>query len=201
MNSEIVRYIEAQILPQYEAFTDGHDRAHVEMVIRESLHLARVYGADEDMAYVVAAYHDLGIPQGRKTHHLTSAAILAADVQLREWFLPEQISIMKEAVEDHRASAETPPRTLYGCIAADADHYVVPENVIRRTMLYGKTNFPDLTEEEQIARTREHITEKYCENGYLEFHLNDPRSFEGLNALRALAADGERFNETCRKYL
>ena len=201
MDSEIVKYVEQNILPQYEAFTDGHDRAHVEMVIRESLHLAQAHGADEAMAYVIAAYHDLGIPQGRKTHHLTSAALLAADEQLRKWFTPNQLQIMKEAVEDHRASAKAPPRTLYGSIAADADHYIVPEDIVQRTMLYGRTNFPGLSNEEQIIRTREHIVEKFCDGGYLSFHLGDPRSIEGLNALRALAADEARFADVCRKYL
>jgi len=201
MNSEIVRYVEQKILPQYESFTDGHDRGHAEMVIKESLRLAKAHGADEDMAYVIAAFHDLGIPQGRKTHHLTSAEIMAADKQLSEWFTAEQLRVMKEAIEDHRASAEVPPRTLYGCIVADADHYIVPENIVRRTMLYGKTNFPELSDEGQIVRTREHITQKYGEGGYLDFCLGDPRSFEGLDQLRALIADTERFCEVCKKYL
>ena len=126
---------------------------------------------------------------------------MAADKQLSEWFTAEQLRVMKEAIEDHRASAEVPPRTLYGCIVADADHYIVPENIVRRTMLYGKTNFPELSDEGQIARTREHITQKYGEGGYLDFCLGDPRSFEGLDQLRALIADTERFCEVCKKYL
>lgn len=201
MRESLVHYIEEDILPGYEAFSDGHDRAHVEMVIRESLHLAQTHGADMEMAYVIAAYHDLGIPQGRSTHHLTSAAILAADMRLREWFDEAQLKVMKEAVEDHRASADVPPRTLYGCIAADADHFVDPENVLRRTILYGKANFPEMTREEQITRARAHVRNKYCAGGYLQFHLNDARSLEGLRRLRELAEDDVRFAEICMRYL
>ena len=201
MNAAIKNYVERVILPRYDAFADGHDRSHVEMVIRESLYLAEKHGADADMCYLIAAYHDLGIPQGRKTHHLTSAAILAADMALSAWFDEEQLLIMKEAVEDHRASAEVRPRSLYGCIIADADHYVAPENVIKRTIQYGRVNYPEMTAEEQIARAREHLKNKYCDGGYLHFHLNDPRSLEGLEKLRTLAADEKWFEDVCRQYI
>lgn len=201
MRESLVHYIECDILPRYDDFLDGHDRGHVEMVIRESLRLAREHGANAEMAYAIAAYHDLGIPQGRSTHHLTSAAILAADERLSEWFDDEQLQVMKEAVEDHRASAEVSPRTLYGCIVADADHFVDPENVLRRTILYGRANYPEMTREEQLARAREHVRSKYCAGGYLRFQLNDARSLDGLRRLRELAEDDARFEEICGRYL
>lgn len=201
MRESLVQYIEGDILPRYDGFLDGHDRRHVETVIRESLYLAREHGADAEMAYVIAAYHDLGIPRGRSTHHLTSAAILVADGRLREWFDEEQLQVMKEAVEDHRASADFLPRTLYGCIVADADHFVEPEDVLRRTILYGKANYPELTREEQLERAREHVRNKFCAGGYLHFQLNDARSLEGLARLRELAEDDGRFDEICGRYL
>ncbi len=201
MRGGLKEYIEGFILPRYEGFEDGHGRDHVEMVIRESLYLAEKYGADAEMCYVIAAYHDLGIPHGRKDHHLTSGAILASDVHLHEWFDEDALRVMRAAVEDHRASAEETPRSLYGCIIADADHFVVPENVIRRTIQYGRVNYPDMTAEEQILRAREHLRNKYCDGGYLHFQLNDPRSLEGLEKLRALAMDERWFEETCRRYL
>lgn len=201
MRKEIVDYIESSILPAYEAFSDGHDRSHIEMVIRESLYLASVHGADEELAYVIAAYHDIGIPNGRKDHHITSAAALDADKALRNWFTPDQLKIMRDAVEDHRASTEEKPRTIYGCIIADADHFVAPENVIRRTILYGKANYPAMTYEEHIARAREHVQNKYCAGGYLHFHLNDSRSLAGLERLREIAADRTAFDDICRRFL
>lgn len=201
MRPELLHYIETAILPQYDAFTDGHDRSHADMVVRESLHLARAHGADEEMAYVIAAYHDLGIPQGRKEHHLNSAKLLLADETLRAWFSEEQLRLMAEAVEDHRASAAQPPRSLYGCIIADADHFIVPEDIIRRTMLYGKQHYGHLSPEEHIARTKQHMDEKFCSGGYLNFWLNDPRSLSGLEALRALVADDSIFRQECLRWL
>ena len=201
MREDLIHYFEVHILPQYADFTDGHDRSHVDMVLRESLHLARAHGADTEMAYVIAAYHDLGIPQGRKEHHVNSAKLLKADETLRKWFTEEQIALMAEAVEDHRASAGHPPRTLYGCIIADADHYVVPEDIIRRTVLYGLQNYPEMRVEEHIARAKQHMEEKFCSGGYLRFWLDDPRSYDGLEKLRELVADEERFRAECLKWL
>ena len=112
--AEIRNYVEAEILPRYDHFDAGHRRDHVLLVIDSSLRLARVYHLDMCMAYVVAAYHDTGLVNGRERHHLDSAVLLRADAVLRQWFTDEQVDIMAEAVEDHRASAERPPRSIYG---------------------------------------------------------------------------------------
>ena len=42
------------------------------------------------------------------------------EIRLRQWFPEEHILIMKEAVEDHRASNKHVPRSIYGKIVADA---------------------------------------------------------------------------------
>ena len=69
---DLEQYVSQSILPQYDAFDGGHKRDHAEAVIRESLVLAREHGADEQMAYVIAAYHDLGLRYDRETHHIRS---------------------------------------------------------------------------------------------------------------------------------
>ena len=58
---DLVEFIETQILPRYTAFDKAHNLSHAQQVIAQSLQLARQLGADLDMAYVVAAYHDLGL--------------------------------------------------------------------------------------------------------------------------------------------
>ena len=104
-------HIQQSILPQYDAFDGGHQRDHAETVIAESLKLARANNADETMSYVIAAYHDLGLKFDREHHHIHSGEILMADDTLRQWFTPDQLLIMRDAVEDHRASGKNPPRT------------------------------------------------------------------------------------------
>ena len=135
---EIMRFVETQILPRYTHFDKAHNLTHVNSVIKRSVDMARQMGADINMAYVIAAYHDLGLEGPRAIHHLTSRRILSSDARLRKWFTPEQIRIMSEAVEDHRASASHAPRSLYGKIVAEADRDITTDNVIRRTIQFGK---------------------------------------------------------------
>ena len=92
---DLMEFIERNILPRYTEFDKAHSMQHVTGVIRRSLEIARKTGADLNMAYTVAAYHDLGLSGPRAIHHLTSGKILAADVRLKRWFSAEQIKIMK----------------------------------------------------------------------------------------------------------
>ena len=57
----------------------------------------QVITIQEDMVYVIAAYHDLGMSGPRAIHHITSGKILQADARLKHWFNKEQIKIMKDA--------------------------------------------------------------------------------------------------------
>ena len=145
----LATYIEAEIIPRYDSFDRAHDRRHVRSVIDRSLTLARELGADPDMAYTVAAYHDTGLVAGRERHHTVSGEILAADTALRRWFDEEQIAAMRCAVEDHRASAKEPPRNLYGRIVAEADRLIEPLVILRRTLQYGLAHCPELDRAEQ----------------------------------------------------
>ena len=109
MNKELERYIEREIIPRYEDFDAAHRTDHVRTVIAQSLELAAHYDADADMVYTVAAYHDTGLANGRERHHIDAGRILAADTELRRWFSEEQIAVMRDAVEDHRASSDANP--------------------------------------------------------------------------------------------
>lgn len=196
----LTEYIEQEIIPQYDAFDGGHRRDHAQMVIDESLHLAREHGADERMAYVIAAYHDLGLRVDRETHHLHSGQILMADQTLRQWFSEEQIVIMREAVEDHRASSKRPPRSIYGAIVAEADRLIDPMLVIHRTMAYSAKLYPDGDFEMLYARSYAHLQEKYAEGGYMRLWLNSERNVRSLEELRAIIRDEPRLRAICRNW-
>ncbi len=186
---ELMEFVEQQILPRYTAFDRGHDLRHVQSVIRESLLLAQRVSADEDMAYVVAAYHDLGLEGPRAVHHLTSGKILSADKRLQRWFSPAQRRIMREAVEDHRASASRCPRSIYGRIVAEADRQLEADSVFRRTLQYGRDHYGTLDKEEQWQRFAAHLKNKYSEQGYLHLWLPHSPNEERLRHLRAIIAD------------
>lgn len=194
------QYIEQTILPQYDSFDGGHRRDHALTVMEESLKLAREYNADERMAYVIAAYHDLGLRVDREYHHIHSGEILMADETLRQWFTEEQLLVMRDAVEDHRASSKNPPRTIYGAIVAEADRQIDPETVIFRTMAYSAKLLPDGDFEALYQRSKAHLMEKYAEGGYMRLWLNSERNMRGLAALQAIISDEERLRALCEEW-
>lgn len=179
-------YIETYILPQYAGFDKAHNIEHIHSVIKESLNLARNQKVDENKVYAIAAYHDLGMPRGRKLHHIYSAELLKADQHLRQWFNADDIKEMSEAVEDHRASSDHIPRSIYGKIIAEADRDISPEKILRRTIQFGLKNSPAFDKKAQIERAISHLHEKYAEGGYLKLYLHSKKNEEGLNALRQI---------------
>lgn len=183
---EIMDFVERNILPRYADFDKAHNMEHVTSVIRRTLALAQHMGADEDMAYVIAAYHDLGLEGPRAVHHITSGKILQADRRLAKWFSPQQITIMKEAVEDHRASASHSPRSIYGRIVAEADRELKPETVFRRTVMFGLDHYPDMTKEEHWKRFSEHIHDKYSVSGYIKLWIAGSQNEKDLAEIRRI---------------
>lgn len=179
-------FVERNILPKYAAFDKAHNMEHAVSVIRRSLKLAQQMGADENMAYVIAAYHDLGLEGPRAVHHLTSGKILIADKRLTRWFSPQQILMMKEAVEDHRASASHAPRSIYGKIVAEADRNINADTVFTRTILYGLSNYPEMDKEEHWKRFLKHMQEKYSSNGYIKLWIPGSENEKNLTQIRAI---------------
>lgn len=186
VNLDLMSFVETQILPRYNAFGRSHGLQHVQRVIANSLELARITGADTDMCYTIAAYHDLGMSGPRAIHHLTGGRILAADQRLRRWFSPEQIKIMKEAVEDHRASTSKEPRSIYGKIVAEADRDLDAVIIFRRAIEYGLENYPEFDKEGQWRRFRQHMQEKYSTAGYLRLWIPNSPNEQKLKQVRAI---------------
>lgn len=196
---DLMEFVETQILPRYNAFGESHGLRHVSRVIKNSLQLAKVTGANIDMVYVIAAYHDLGMSGPRAIHHITSGKILVADARLKRWFNPEQIKIMKEAVEDHRASSSRQPRSIYGKIVAEADRDIDPLEIFLRAIQYGKENNPEKNKEEQWKRFAEHMEEKYSRNGYIKLWIPNSPNEKALNELRNIIENKSRLRKEFEK--
>ena len=189
---DLMEFVEQSILPRYNEFDKAHNIAHATQVIRKSVAMAKTFGADVNMAYVIAAYHDLGLEGPRAIHHVTSGKILEADRRLGRWFTAAQIKVMREAVEDHRASASHAPRSLYGNIVAEADRNLEPETVIRRTIQFGIAHYPEKSKEEHWKRFMEHMNSKYSIHGYVKLWLPGSDNERNLNQLRELIATPSR---------
>ena len=189
IREEIKAYIESEILSRYDGFDAAHRRDHADVVVSRSVELAQRLGADVEMAYVIAAYHDTGLAVGRDVHHTESKRILLADSELKRWFSEEDIATMGDAVEDHRASSKQPPRTIYGRIVAEADRLIVPHSIIRRTVQFTLTHHPDLDMEQGYERLLEHMREKYDYGGYLKLWIEESENAQRLEELRKIIAD------------
>lgn len=192
MTPSLVDYIETRIIPQYASFDKAHKEDHARAVIERALEMGKGYDINMDMLYTAAACHDLGLAVDRKTHHLESGRIIRANKDLYRWFTPEQIETIAQAAEDHRASATTPPRSIYGALVAEADRMIVPETIIRRTVQFGLSHHPDLDKEGHWQRTVEHLHEKYAEGGYLHLLIPGSPNEEPLARLREIIKDEER---------
>ena len=189
---QIKLYIEQEILPRYDHFDAAYQRSHADEVIERSLALAEHYEVNKDMVYAIAAYHDTGLCEGRDTHHLISGRIIREDMKLRDWFNEDQIEIMAQAAEDHRASSGHEPRSIYGKIVAEADRLITPEKVIRRTIQFGLDHYPELDKEGQYQRFRQHLLEKYSDTGYLKLWLPESENAPRLEQLRAVIRDEKK---------
>ena len=199
VNPELEAFIEAEIIPEYKNFGRSHNVEHVRRVISNSLELAKFLGdgkIDEDMAYAIAAYHDLGMSGPREIHHITSGKILMEDSRLRKWFSSEQIQVMKEAVEDHRASSDHAPRSVYGRIVAEADRDLEPDVVFTRAIEYGLEHYPELGKEAQWRRFAKHMDEKYSSNGYITLWIPGSTNERNLKQVRAVIADRNALRRT-----
>ena len=195
VNPDLREYIATNIIPRYSKFDQGHAVSHVTKVMERALGLACRYDVNPDMVYTAAAYHDLGIAEDRKTHNIISARMIREDSALSQWFTPEQIDIIADAAEDHRASLGYEPRTIYGKITAEADRLIFPDMVVERCIQYGRAKHPDLDKEAQWERVAAHLEEKYGRNGYLKVWLPESSNAVMLDKLRDIIDDKRALRE------
>ena len=73
MNEKLKEYIDKNIFPEYEKNESAHDINHIKYVIDRSMKFAEeVHGINIDMAYTIAAYHDIGHHINTKNHEKVS---------------------------------------------------------------------------------------------------------------------------------
>ena len=188
--NEIASFLEQEIVPRYDAFDAGHRRDHVHYVMEESRRLAQYYpSVNHAMLLVAAAYHDLGLEVGRKVHHTESARIIREDTRLLQWFTEGEIEIIAQAAEDHRASSDHEPRSIYGRLVAEADRQIDGDTIIRRTIQFSFKHYPNLDKEENYKRFIEHMAEKYAEGGYLKLWIPESPNAQRLADFRKMLKD------------
>jgi uncharacterized protein len=202
INSKLKEYIKDNIFPEYQKNDQGHDLKHIDYVINRSIKFAdTIPNINYDIVYTVASYHDIGHHINPKLHEIISAEIMYKDNNLKDFFSEEERLIIKEAIEDHRASSNHEPRSIYGKIVSTADRNNTVEDCLRRSYTYGKKLEPTFSDEELYERAYEHLNLKFGENGYAKFFFKDEEYEKFLSDIRNLLSDKNNFINTQRKYI
>lgn len=203
MNKDLKKYIEKNIFPEYEKNEKAHGIEHIKYVIDRSFELIEEnnLNVNKDMVYTIAAYHDIGHHIDPKNHEELSAEIMSKDENLKTFFNEEELTTIKEAIEDHRASSKTDPRSIYGKIVSSADRNNTVEACLKRTYSYGKKLDPEATDEELFLRAHDVLTKKFGEGGYAKFYFKDKKYENFLKEIRKLLKDKEKYIKTQRNYI
>lgn len=153
INNKLQKYIEKNIFPEYSKNEPAHNIDHIKYVINRSFKFAdTVPNINYSMVYTIAAYHDIGHHIDSKRHEIISGEIMSKDENLKKFFSEEELKIIKEAIEDHRASSDHEPRSIYGKIVSTADRNNTVEACLKRSYTYGKKLEPNLTDDELFER-------------------------------------------------
>ena len=71
-------------------------------------------------------------------------------------------------------------------VIAQADRLIDPMTIIRRTIQFGLSHYPELPPEGHWERTLEHLQEKYGDGGYLHLWIPESPNASRLEELRKL---------------
>lgn len=201
INEDLIEYIKTNIFKVYDLNDKAHNLEHIKYVLERAFELAKPYEneIDYNILYTAVTYHDIGAHIDRATHEKISANWMMDDKNLDKFFYKEQKIIIKEAIEDHRASSKKIPRSIYGKILASADKNIDVNMFFYRTCAYGLNHYKELSIDEQIDRAYEHAVVKFGRSGYAinKFYVKDEKYSKYLNDLQDLIEDKDRFYSKC----
>ena len=202
VNLDLKKYIEENIFPVYNKNEQAHGIEHIKYVIERSFKFAKeVPDANPNIVYTVAAFHDIGHHIDPKKHEIISAKIMYEDENLKQFFDEQERLVIKEAIEDHRASSNHEPRSVYGKIVSTADRNNTVKSCLKRSYCYNKKLHPEYSDEQIFEDCHFHLQDKFGEKGYAKFFFKDESYEAFLTEIRELMKDKEKFINTQREYI
>ncbi len=180
LDPQILCYVEKTVIPEYQQNDAAHGVSHAKYVVKRAMRFAAREGANIQLAFIAAAYHDAMHHVDRKNHEYLSAEFFMNDEFLSRYLTYEERVIVKEAIEDHRSSLKGEPRSIYGKILSSADRTNDATKAIARTDPYLKRHFPDENLSQRIDHSYQYILEKYGPSGYVKTYIED----EDFNQMR-----------------
>jgi len=194
INKNLENYIKNEILPQHEKNDSGHSLKHIDYVLKRCFNFAEQFkNIDFNMLFAIATFHDIAHHIDKKNHEKLSADIFYNDEKMKEFFSEYERNLIKEAIEDHRASSVSSPRSDYGKIISSADRSTDVDDFLRRTHSYTLKHFPNCTKEEMLKRAKEHTEQKYGKSGYAKHYVKDEEYEKFREEINLLLQDSEKF--------
>ena len=211
VNPKLRKYIEESIFALYDLNGPSHGIKHIKEVIERSFQIIEEYEKNEknpvkinyDLAYIIAAYHDIGDHIDRKKHHIISGEIMFDDHNLDEFISPEEKIEAKEAIEDHRASNKNLPRSIYGRIVLTADRNDNLQNFFVRRINFCLEHHPEYSKEQVIREIYDSTWKKFGKDGYANEkpgYMPSRKLKEYFETLHRLIEDKDEFHRHSELY-
>ena len=200
VNKDLKEHIARYMFPEYDKNDGAHNIAHVLEVIRRSFILNDTFklNLNSNMIYTIAACHDWGKYEDDATHHLIAARNFMNDGWMKDFFTDEQRYIIKEAIEDHRSSNKSEPRSIYGKLISSADRNTNIEVVFIRNFIVAQARMPDTNIEEYLNYTIKRLSKKYDEKNSENMFFQDKIYKDFVKEIRSLLKQEDEFkNKYC----
>ena len=183
-------YIEREILPRYEAFDQAHQRSHVDMVINWQRSTMRMKTWLIPLRPItirdfVRGVNNIMLFQLVSSGRTNTCCNGLAKNRLKRWPMPRRtIGLLQVVLR-----------------VAEADRYIEPKDIVRRTVQFGVDHYPELNREEHYQRMLQHLHEKYGRQGYLLLWFEDSPNAQRLEQLRQLIDDEEQLRKLFDAYM
>ncbi len=178
LDLDLKNTIKNKVIPIYNKSDKGHNwENHIKPVVDISLELAKIIEdkrnivLNKNIVYASAAFHDITRHTDGVGHELTGGKYVRRNKKFfSRWFSNEEIEIIAQAVEDHRASVGANPRSVYGGILFDSDRIsgLDIKTMLMRSWYFGLQQHPELTTEQQFERIYKHLVDKWGVGGYAD---------------------------------
>ena len=195
MNIILLSHIKKHIFPIYDKNDNAHNLEHIKYVIKRSIELCDGLDVNLDMVYVTAAYHDCGCYINRENHEIIAAKIFSKDETIKKYFSSEQIKVIKEAIEDHRASLEYEPRSIYGKIVSSADRNTSVEMSLKRSHDFQIKDNANKPLDVLVKNSYQKLNNKFGMGGYTKMYIKDQLYENYLKEMRSLLNDKNEFKK------
>ena len=195
VDKDLKKYIEQNILPEYKLNDNGHNIDHIKYVLNRAFELSNNIQIDSNILYTCVCFHDIACHIDRKNHEILSAQIAKKDKFLNKYFNQNDMRLIVESIEDHRASLEYVPRNIYGKILSSADRKVEVKEYLKASISYEKNRDENQTREEIIDKSYKYAIKKFRKDGYAvnKMYIADKKYKKYLKDIQYLIDNKELF--------